>query len=107
MEDSGGIFDTVGGWVSSGFDSVNGLFRNVGEIADEGTKSALNAASTAQDVIGKAQDVKTAFNGSTLTRDAAQKESAILSTYYRIYHPAFIVGGVVVGIVALAWILKR
>lgn len=107
MAESGGIFETVGGWVSSGFDSVNGLFRNVGEIADEGTKSALNAASTAQDVIGKAQNVKTAFNGSTLTQNETKKEATSLSQLYATYHSAFVVGGVVVGIVALAWILKR
>lgn len=103
----GDAWDWTTDTISSGFDSVSGLFSDVGKAANEGTKAMLSASETAQDVLKNAQDVRSAFSSETLTEKQANAEAKSLSSIVAQNQKALMIGGAVLLGFALVMMFRR
>lgn len=89
------------------WDSVTGLFSNVGTIAQEGTDAVKTAASTATDVLTNAQSVKSAFDDVTLTAAERDKQATTWSALPTSTKNLILVGGGAALLLVVALALRK
>lgn len=93
-------------WLSSAWDSVNGLFSGVSDYSEQADSVAMNAAQTANGVLGNVQNVANAFNSETLTASQQSSAAQKFSDFYAAHSGLVLLGGAVIGGLILFKLLK-